>query len=89
MTTSPNPETIHQQIDQLRPDQLILLSEFLDFLIYQREHPDSSEASDLPNRQSIGANLDPYLKNALPDCFWLGDTATGAGNTKLETEETS
>ena len=87
MTTLPNPEKIHHQIDQLRPDQLVLLGEFLDFLTFQRQHPDETDVGNAAPRKSIGTNLDPYLKNALPDCFWLGDTASGAGNSQLEEED--
>ncbi len=87
MATIPNLENIHNQIDQLRPDQLVLVGEFLDFLTFQRQRPDGENEGNAAPQTSMGTNLDPYLKKALPDCFWLGDTASGAGNSKLDQED--
>ena len=68
-------QKIHQQIDQLLPDQLNLLAEFLDFLQFKRSKA-SDFTAELAERQPslhpgafvISEDFDAPLL----DSFWLG-----------------
>lgn len=67
---------IHQQIDQLLPDQLSLLAEFLDFLQFKRAKPSASTAR--PTKRQPGLHPNAFVVSddfdtPLPDNFWLGE----------------
>lgn len=65
-------QKIHQQIDQLLPDQLNLISEFLDFLQFKRR------AQTTAIERQAGLHLNAFQTSEdfdapLPDSFWLGE----------------
>jgi Protein of unknown function (DUF2281) len=67
---------LHQQIDQLLPDQLNLLAEFLDFLQFKKAKPLSSVA--LSDERQPGLHPGAFVisddfDDPLPDSFWLGE----------------
>ncbi len=67
---------LHQQIDQLLPDQLNLLAEFLDFLQFKKAKPLSSVTPSTERQPCLhpGAFVISDDFNApLPDSFWLGE----------------
>jgi hypothetical protein len=76
MTTTDTRQKIHQRIEQLRPEQLNLLTDFLDFLQFKA----SSLAPSTQPKTKRKAGLHPdnfVMRNdfdaPLPDSFWLGE----------------
>ncbi len=55
MTTLENRQKIYQQIDQLLPDQLYLLAEFLDFLHFKGN--ESATPFQPPSKRKAGLNI--------------------------------
>ncbi|MBE9079944.1 DUF2281 domain-containing protein [Romeria aff. gracilis LEGE 07310] len=75
MTALENRKKIHQQIDQLLPDQLSLLAEFLDFLQFKRAKPSASTAHPTARQPGLHPNafvVSDDFDAPLPDSFWLG-----------------
>jgi hypothetical protein len=69
-------QKIHQQIDQLLPDQLNLLAEFLDFLQFKWSKPSVSAVR--PGERQPGLHPGAFVISddfdaPLPDSFWLGE----------------
>lgn len=69
-------QKIHQKIDQLLPDQLNLLAEFLDFLQFKSADTLTSKV-ELTERQA-GLHPGAFIISddfdaPLPDSFWLGE----------------
>jgi hypothetical protein len=69
-------QKIHQQIDQLLPEQLDLLAEFLEFLQFKSTKPPASTTQQ-PERQP-GLHPGAFVISEdfdapLPDSFWLGE----------------
>lgn len=78
MATMTDKEKIHQQIDQLNPEQINLLANFIDFLHYKGNlstpsQPQNSEDLAPQIEPAIDADIKPDIKDSLPDCFWLGE----------------
>ena len=68
-------QKIHQQIDQLLPDQLNLLAEFLDFLQFKRSKPSTPEVRPAERQPSLHPGafvISDDFDAPLPDSFWLG-----------------
>lgn len=68
-------QKIHQEIDQLPPDELNLLAEFLDFLQFKTQ---KLAASSVLSKRKSGMHPDAFVMNddfddPLPDSFWLGE----------------
>jgi hypothetical protein len=67
---------LHQQIDQLLPDQLNLLAEFLDFLQFKKAKPLSSVAPSTERQPGLHPGafvISDDFDDPLPDSFWLGE----------------
>ena len=69
-------QKIHQQIDQLLPDQLNLLADFLDFLQFKWSKPSAPTAQ--PSERQPGLHSGAFVISddfdvPLPDSFWLGE----------------
>ena len=76
MTTLETRQKIYQQIEQLLPDQLNLLAEFLDFLQFKHNKP--STPTQQPSKRKPGLHPGAFVMNddfddPLPDSFWLGE----------------
>lgn len=76
MTTLETRQKIYQQIDQLLPDQLHLLAEFLDFLHFKGNK--SAAPSQPSSKRKAGLNPGAFIisddfDDPLPDSFWLGE----------------
>ena len=69
-------ENLHRQVDQLLPDQLNLLSDFLDFLQFKKAKPQGSNRLTIERKP--GLHLGAFVMaddfdDPLPDSFWLGE----------------
>ncbi|MDJ0707407.1 MAG: DUF2281 domain-containing protein [Leptolyngbyaceae cyanobacterium MO_188.B28] len=76
MTFMENRQKIHQQVDQLLPDQLKLLAKFLDFLQFKRSKVSDSIAEPAKRKSGLypGAFvISDDFDAPLPDSFWLGE----------------
>lgn len=76
MTTIETRQKIYQQIEQLLPDQLNLLAEFIDFLQFKENKP-SALMQQLSKRKP-GLHPGAFVmsddfNDPLPDSFWLGE----------------
>lgn len=73
MTALETRQKIYQQIEQLLPDQLGLLAEFLDFLQFK-----STNATPQSSKRKAGLHPESFIisddfDEPLPDSFWLGE----------------
>ncbi|MGB3790981.1 MAG: hypothetical protein WA949_23450 [Phormidesmis sp.] len=69
-------QKLHQQIDQLLPEQLNLLAEFLDFLQFKKTKPidaDNLIIERKPNLHLGAFVISDEFDDPLPDSFWLGE----------------
>ena len=76
MTSLDTREKLHQQVDQLLPDQLNLLAEFLEFLQFKKVQPpmsDSSQVERTPGLHPGAFVISDDFDAPLPDSFWLGE----------------
>jgi hypothetical protein len=76
MTVLDKRQIIHQQVDQLLPEQLNLLAEFLEFLQFKETKP-AGPTAEKGERQA-GLHPDAFVISddfdaPLPDSFWLGE----------------
>ena len=74
MSTPEIRQKIHQKIDQLLPNELNLLSEFLDFLSFKTQKTATSSGSKRKGGLHSGAFIvSDDFDEPLPDSFWLGE----------------
>ena len=76
MTSLETRQKIYRQIEQLLPDQLNLLAEFLDFLQFKGNQ--SSASARQPAKRKPGLHPGAFVtsddfNDPLPDSFWLGE----------------
>ena len=76
MTSLETRQKIYRQIEQLLPDELNLLAEFLDFLQFKGNQ--SSASARQPTKRKPGLHPGAFVmsddfNNPLPDSFWLGE----------------
>ena len=65
-------QKIHRQVDQLLPDQLNLLAEFLDFLQFKRSQPSVSPSQPVERRPGLHPDvfvISDDFDAPLPDSF--------------------
>ena len=77
MTFTEIRQKIHHRIDQLLPEQLGLLVEFLDFLQFRRSKDDSKRSSETVQLRQPDLHPGAFIvsddfDDPLPDSFWLG-----------------
>ena len=76
MTSMEIRQKIHQQVDQLLPEQLKLLAEFLDFLQFKRSKVSVSTAEPAERKPGLHPGvfvIGDDFDSPLPDSFWLGE----------------
>lgn len=69
-------ENLHRQIDQLLPDQLNLLSDFLDFLQFKKAKPQVHNSETIKRKPGLHPGafvVADDFDDPLPDSFWLGE----------------
>ncbi|MEL6260221.1 MAG: DUF2281 domain-containing protein [Cyanobacteria bacterium J06626_6] len=74
MATPEIRQKIHQKIDQLLPNELHLLSEFLDYLSFKTKNTAAPSISKRKGGLHPGAFImSDDFDDPLPDSFWLGE----------------
>ena len=76
MTNLETRQKIYQQIEQLLPDQLNLLTEFLDFLQFKENKPSTPTQPLAKRKPGLHPNvfvMSDDFNDPLPDSFWLGE----------------